>query len=114
MNFKQLVLEQLTFDELEIQSEKDNLPEWRENLDSMIGKEVCSLGAIVNGVNFLGPWKLLGRNPKKSQGGWLVQHVTTNERKLVTTPRIYPIGYMTLNQLDTTTRDTFGDLVNEL
>jgi hypothetical protein len=114
MNFNQLVLEELTFDELDLQSERDNLPQWRTDLEKMIGKEVCSLGAIVNGVNFLGPWILLGRNPKKNQGGWLVQHAKTNERKLVTTPRIYPISYMTLNQLSNTTRDTFGDIVNEL
>lgn len=114
MNFNKLVFEQLTFNELAIQSEKDNLPEWRNNLDSMIGKEVCTLGAINEGVKFRGPWILLGRNPKKNQGGWLIQDVATKERKIITTPRIYPIEYITLNQLSDTTRKTFGELINEL
>jgi hypothetical protein len=114
MNFKQLVLEELTFNELALQAEKDNLPQWRANLEKIIGKEVCVLGAIIRGVNFSGPWTLLGKNPKRVQGGWRIQNVDTKERKIAPTPRIYPIEYMTLNQLSDTTRDTFGDIINEL
>ena len=117
MNFNDIVLEQLTFNELALQAEKDNLEQWRLDLDKMIGKEVCSLGAIAKGVNFLGPWILIGKNTRKVggvSGGWIVRDKATNKITLVSTPRIYPVSYMTLNQLSGNTRETFGDIVNEL
>lgn len=113
MNFKQLVLEALTWEDLD--SKKDELDKWRANLDNMIGKEVYSLGAIANGVNFLGPWILNGRFKKGRQYmGWVVAHKVTGKRTVVSTPRIFPVEYITLNQLSSSTKDTFGDLINEL
>jgi hypothetical protein len=113
MNFKQLVLEALTWEDLE--SKEAELAEWRTKLDNMVGKEVCSLGAIANGVNFLGPWVLNGRNyVGKRTMGWAVTHKETGKQTAVATPRIFPVEYITLNKLSTSTKDTFGDLVNEL
>ena len=111
MNFKQLVLEQITFEELARMGEEDNLKHWREHeLPKMIGKEVCKLGPIGLGVNFKGPYTVI--RVKKGEG----VTVRTPDRGPVcfSTPRIYPVSYLTKVSLSPETRNTFNDIINEL